>query len=219
MPPGPWALATTTASSWRPTWAGSPWASSSSRSPPPGPQRRRDRRRPPPPRRSAAGPGEVLDALAHGLPLMSWPPPGRRPAHRGPGPGRRRENPHRRRTGWTGRRFPRGPCAIPHVGPVARRSGPPLWSSTSHFKGKWDTSAPGLAGDTRTMKTDKKGALRLQTHLWIARRLTGLAGPDYDDPISFGLPFESEDCQYGGSWLHGLAPSGKTPSASIARPE
>ena len=28
---------------------------------------------------------------------------------------------------------------IPQVGPVARRSGPPLWSSTSHFKGKWDT--------------------------------------------------------------------------------
>ena len=31
----------------------------------------------------------------------------------------------------------------------------------------------------------------------IDRRLTGLAGPDYDAPISFGLPFEPEDCQYG----------------------
>ena len=36
---------------------------------------------------------------------------------------------------------------------------------------------------------------------WIDRRLTGLAGPDYDAPISFGLPFESEDCQYGKSRL------------------
>ena len=31
----------------------------------------------------------------------------------------------------------------------------------------------------------------------IDRRLTGLAGPDYDATISFGLPFESEDSQYG----------------------
>ena len=28
-------------------------------------------------------------------------------------------------------------------------------------------------------------------------RLSGLAGPDYDAPISFGLPFEPEDSQYG----------------------
>ena len=41
----------------------------------------------------------------------------------------------------------------------------------------------------------------------IDRRLSGLAGPDYDAIISFGLPFEPEDCQYGesrpiwGSWL------------------
>ena len=35
---------------------------------------------------------------------------------------------------------------------------------------------------------------------WIDRRLTGLAGPDDDAAISFGLPFESEDCQYGKSW-------------------
>ena len=31
----------------------------------------------------------------------------------------------------------------------------------------------------------------------IDRRLTGLAGPDYDAPISFGLPSEPEDSQYG----------------------
>ena len=33
----------------------------------------------------------------------------------------------------------------------------------------------------------------------IDRRLTGLAEPDYDATISFGLPFESEGCQYGES--------------------
>ena len=32
---------------------------------------------------------------------------------------------------------------------------------------------------------------------WIDRSLTGLAGPDYDATISFGLPFEPEDSQYG----------------------
>ena len=39
----------------------------------------------------------------------------------------------------------------------------------------------------------------LQTHLLLDRdrRLTGLAGPDNDATISFGLPFESEDCPYG----------------------
>ena len=34
---------------------------------------------------------------------------------------------------------------------------------------------------------------------WIDRRLTGLAVPEYDATISFGLPFESEDCPYGES--------------------
>ena len=34
---------------------------------------------------------------------------------------------------------------------------------------------------------------------WIDRRLAGLAGPDYDATISFGLPFEPEDSQYGES--------------------
>ena len=36
---------------------------------------------------------------------------------------------------------------------------------------------------------------------WIDRRLTGLAGPDYDATISFGLPIEPEDSQYGESRL------------------
>ena len=31
----------------------------------------------------------------------------------------------------------------------------------------------------------------------IDRRLPGLAGPDYDAAISFGLPIEPEDSQYG----------------------
>ena len=33
----------------------------------------------------------------------------------------------------------------------------------------------------------------------IDRRLTGLAGPDYDATISFGLPFEPEGSQHGKS--------------------
>ena len=33
----------------------------------------------------------------------------------------------------------------------------------------------------------------------IDRRLTDLAGPDYDATISFGLPLEPEDSQYGKS--------------------
>ena len=37
-------------------------------------------------------------------------------------------------------------------------------------------------------------------------RLTGLAGPAYDATISFGLPFEPEDSQYGESWLIGFEP-------------
>ena len=32
---------------------------------------------------------------------------------------------------------------------------------------------------------------------WIDRRLTGLAGLESDATISFGLPFEREDSQYG----------------------
>ena len=36
---------------------------------------------------------------------------------------------------------------------------------------------------------------------WIDRRLTGLAGPDYDTSISFRLPIEPEDSQYWKSWV------------------
>ena len=36
---------------------------------------------------------------------------------------------------------------------------------------------------------------------WIDRRLNGLAGPDYGATISFGLPIEPEDSQYGKSWV------------------
>ena len=32
---------------------------------------------------------------------------------------------------------------------------------------------------------------------WIDRRLSGLAGPEYHAIISFGLPIEPEDSQYG----------------------
>ena len=32
---------------------------------------------------------------------------------------------------------------------------------------------------------------------WIDRSLTGLAGPEYHAIISFGLPIEPEDSQYG----------------------
>ena len=35
---------------------------------------------------------------------------------------------------------------------------------------------------------------------WIDRRLSGLVGPDYAATISFGLPIEPEDSQYGESW-------------------
>ena len=36
----------------------------------------------------------------------------------------------------------------------------------------------------------------------IDRRLSGLAGPDYDATISFGLPIEPEGSQYGESRLN-----------------
>ena len=39
---------------------------------------------------------------------------------------------------------------------------------------------------------------------WIDRRLTGLAGPEYHAIISFGLPIEPEDSQYGKYWPKGL---------------
>ena len=52
---------------------------------------------------------------------------------------------------------------------------------------------------TRSMVHGKK-----RISYWIDRRLTGLAGPDYDATVSFGLPLEPEDSQYGntGSIVH-----------------
>ena len=48
----------------------------------------------------------------------------------------------------------------------------------------------------------------------IDRRLTGLAGPDYDATISFGLPFESEDSRYGKYRLTGFAARLERPCGS-----
>ena len=45
----------------------------------------------------------------------------------------------------------------------------------------------------------------------IDRRLTGLAGPDYDATISFGLPVEPEDSQYGKSRIELLASANPKP--------
>ncbi len=42
---------------------------------------------------------------------------------------------------------------------------------------------------------------------WIDRRLTGLAGPDYGATISFGLPIEPEDSQYGKYRVTPVSPS------------
>ena len=47
--------------------------------------------------------------------------------------------------------------------------------------------------------TNVCATLRFDRRIRIDRRLPGLAGPDYDAPISFGLPFEPEDSQYGKS--------------------
>ena len=47
----------------------------------------------------------------------------------------------------------------------------------------------------------------------IDLRLSGLAGLDRTATISFGLPFEPEDSQYGKSWYY--APKYPTTSTSI----
>ena len=51
---------------------------------------------------------------------------------------------------------------------------------------------------------------------WMDRRLTGPAGPDDDATISFGLPFEPEDCQYGKSWSSWLRRAAGFPTLSSA---
>ena len=55
---------------------------------------------------------------------------------------------------------------------------------------------------------------------WIDRRLTGLARPDYDATVSFGLPFESEDCHYG-KYRHSSLAFSLTPRVrtAVSRPD
>ena len=66
----------------------------------------------------------------------------------------------------------------------------------------------------------------------IDRRLTGLAGPEYVATISFGLPFEPQDSQYGksrlkahhleGSPIHALATGqveNASPTSVVIKPE
>ena len=67
----------------------------------------------------------------------------------------------------------------------------------------------------KTTKTDKKhGSRQDRIPYRIDRRLTGLAGPEYHAIISFGLPFEPEDSQYGKhrvEWLHSDSHLARTP--------
>ena len=60
-----------------------------------------------------------------------------------------------------------------------------------------------LAGDLKTTKTDKKHGSRRESHPLLDRPEFGLALQDLtmDATISFGLPFEPEDSQYGKSRL------------------
>ena len=59
-----------------------------------------------------------------------------------------------------------------------------------------------LAGDPKTMKTDNRCALRLQTHLLSDRpAIDWPCRTEYYATISFGLLFEPEDSQYGKSRL------------------
>ena len=58
---------------------------------------------------------------------------------------------------------------------------------------------------TRSMVHGKK-----RIPYWIDRRLNGLAGPEYHAIISFGLPIEPEDSQYGEYRLNGVISSGQS---------
>ena len=53
---------------------------------------------------------------------------------------------------------------------------------------------------------------------WIDRRLTGLAGPDYDTTISFRLASEPEDCQYMGNPGKGVQPEPRENGGVYVRP-
>ena len=59
---------------------------------------------------------------------------------------------------------------------------------------RW-TFASNLTFGAKPTRTMVHGKNRIP--YWIDRRLTGLAEPDYDATISFGLPIEPEDSQYG----------------------
>ena len=60
---------------------------------------------------------------------------------------------------------------------------------------------PSRLGCPLSLKTHNMG----NPHSYrIDRRLSGLAGPDYDATISFGLPLESENPQYGKSRYNAL---------------
>ena len=52
-----------------------------------------------------------------------------------------------------------------------------------------------IGGGPKTTKRDKKHGSRQETHPLLER--PAQAGPDYDAIISFGLPIEPEDSQYG----------------------
>ena len=52
---------------------------------------------------------------------------------------------------------------------------------------------------------------------WIDRRLNGLAGPEYVAIISFGLPIEPEDSQYGESRLRCFHPLGASGGGTLSR--
>ena len=66
-----------------------------------------------------------------------------------------------------------------------------------------------LAEDLKTTKTDKKHSSRQESHPLLDRPEIelGLAGPEYHAIISFGLPVESEDCQYGESRFGQVRPN------------
>ena len=50
---------------------------------------------------------------------------------------------------------------------------------------------------SRTGRERLQGSSPPDSTRGIDRRLNGLAGPEYDATISFGLPIEPEDSQYG----------------------
>ena len=65
-----------------------------------------------------------------------------------------------------------------------------------------------LAGDPKTMKTDKKHGSRQESHPLSDRpAIDWPCRTEYDATISFGPLFEPEDCQYGKSRLNTVPPA------------